>query len=135
MAQKDPNSVAQKWATNLGGATTAIQDGVNAVTTSPGQAAARNKAGYLAGVNANVNKWATAVAAVTTNDWQTAMLTKGVPRIATGAAAAQPKMATFMQKLLPFQASLVASLPPRGDLNQNIQRATAFMTGMAKFQN
>jgi hypothetical protein len=56
-----------------------------------------------------------------------------VPRISTGAQAAQSKFATFMTKLLPYEAQLVASLPPRGDLNQNIARATAFMTGMSKF--
>lgn len=130
---KDPAAVAAKWAQNLSSATQAITDGVNAVTTAPGQSAARQKAVWVNNTQAAANKWATNVAAVPLSDWQSAMTTKGIPRVASGATAAQPKMQTFMTKLLPYVASGVNSLPPRGDINANIARMTQWVQYMAKF--
>ena len=132
---KDPTAVAAKWAQNLGQATTAITDGVSRVSVAPGQAAARQKALWIQKLNASQDKWASRVAAVSLNDWQTAMTTKGIPRIASGATAAEPKFAQFMSKLIPFQESLKNSLPARGTTEQNINRMVAFVQGMTKFSN
>lgn len=135
MTALSADAIAQKWATGLAGASATITAGVNAVTTAPGLAASRQAAAYQAGVAANVAKWQKNVAGVSLQDWQNATITKGVPRIATGATAAQPAFAQFMSKLLPFQAQLVNTLPPRGNTAQNIQRAVAFMNGMTNFSN
>lgn len=135
MATKDPNAVAQKWATNLANSTASITAGVESVTVAPGQAAARQKTVWAQNVAAAQDKWAANVAKVSTQEWQAAMTTKAIPRIATGAQAAQPKMATFMQKLLPFQANLKSSLPARGTPQQNIQRMLTFVQGMMNFKN
>jgi hypothetical protein len=107
--------------------------GVNAVTTAPGMAAAKQKAVYLANVQANADKWARNVGAVTLQDWQNAFTTKAIPRIASGATAAQPKMEAFMTKLLPFQANALQTLPPRGTYEQNKNRATQWMDKMHAF--
>lgn len=133
----NPTAAASKWQSRLSQAANdgTVAAGVQAVQTAPGQLAARNKAGYLSGVNNNVNKWATNVAAVSNADWQDATISKGVPRIATGATAAEGKFATFMGKLLPFEQNLYNSLPPRGTKDQNIQRAVSWMQGMTKFSN
>lgn len=130
---KDPTTVANNWASRLGQSTTAITDGINAVTVAPGQAAARQKTVWANNTAASVNKWATNTAAVPLSDWQQATITKGVPRIATGATAAVPKMTTFMTKLLPFIDNAKAGLPPRGDLNANINRMVSFTQKMATF--
>ena len=132
---RDPNAVAAKWAQNLSAAGPSIQAGVEAVTTPPGQAAARQVDAYAAGVVAAKQKWARNTAAVPLSDWQQATIQKGVPRIASGAQAAQPKMQQFMQKLLPFIDAKVNALPPRGNLEQNITRATKFMRDMSTFSN
>lgn len=132
---KDPTTVASKWAQNLSGATQSITDGVNAVSVAPGAAAARQKTVYVNNVTASADKWARNVAAVSLSSWQQDMITKGIPRIASGAQAAQSKFATFMGKLLPYQANLVSQLPARGNLEQNITRMTQMVRGMANFTN
>lgn len=134
MKSLTPEQIAQKWATNLGAATTSITHGVNAVQVAPGQAAARQKAVYVQNVTAAADKWAANTAAVPLSSWQQDMINKGIPRIATGASAAQPKMASFMTQLLPYIQSGVSSLPPRGNLQQNTQRAVAWIQHMAAFK-
>lgn len=134
MAQRDPNQIAQDWATKLGASTSKITAGVQSVTVAPGQAAARQKAAWVNNTQASADKWARNTAAVPLSSWQDAMVNKGAARIGQGATAAVPKMASFMQQLLPFVDNTVASLPPRGDLNANINRAVTFMTKMSAFK-
>lgn len=133
MAQKDPTATAQKWATNLSAAGPTIQAGVEAVTVAPGQAAARQAAVYVANVQASAPKWARNVAAVPLSTWQNDMVTKGLPRIASGAQAAQPKMVNFLTQFLPFVNSAAAALPARGTLEQNIARSAAMIRKTAEF--
>ncbi len=133
MTALSPDQVAAKWAQNLGNAGANIQAGVEAVKVAPGQAAARQKTVYVQNVQAAADKWASRVAGVTLQTWQEAMVTKGVPRVATGASAAQPKMSHFMGQLLPFIDRGVAALPPRGNLAANKQRLLAFVDHMASF--
>lgn len=135
---KNAADVANKWATNLASSTQAIQQGVQAVTTAPTQLAAQNLNAYLAGVNHAVSsgKMANALQKVSLPDWQNAMIQKGIPRIASGAQAAKPKMQQFMQSFLPYVAQGVQQLnstTPRGSLQQNIQRAVQMMQWNAAF--
>lgn len=134
MAGQSADQIAAQWASRLGQSSQRISDGVAAVSVAPGQAAARQKAAYQAGVAANTDKWAQRVAAVPLGEWQAAMTGKGVQRIASGAQAAQPKFAAFMTQLIPHIQSVKGTLPPRGDLGANINRMTLFVQGMAKFQ-
>lgn len=133
MAQTDPNAAAQKWASNLGAATQRIQSGVEAVTTSPGQLAARQAQVWVQNTQAAQQKFASNSSKVTLAQWQTATVSKGLPRIASGATAAEPKFAAFMTSFLPFVNSQVSSLPARGGLEQNIARSAAMIRAMTKF--
>src|SRR5215469_14276375 len=110
-----PDQFAARWVSGLQGATTKIQEGIAGVTVAPGQLAARQKAAYVAGVNASQDRWARNVQNVTLQDWQRLASDKGVPRISAGASAAQNRMQQVGVKLLPAIQSAVSSLPPRGN--------------------
>lgn len=133
--QTDPTKAAALWAQRMGASGQRIQDGVNAVTVAPGQSAARQADVWVQNTTAAKTKFAKNVAAVSLDTWRADMLNKGIPRIATGATAAQPKMESFLGKFLPYVANGVRSLPPRGGLDQNINRMVAMVRHNANFSN
>ncbi|SRR5258708_35299392 len=104
---KDPSSVAAKWKRNLDNAGQSIQDGVNAVSTAPGQKAAAAQAKMVQRWNASVTsgKWAQKTAAVPLETWKSRMIEKGIPRMQAGTQLGQDKVTMFMQKALPYIAS------------------------------
>lgn len=128
-----PQQIADKWATNLSASTSSITAGVNGVTQAPGVAAAAQADYWLQRVTAAKEKFRTNVAKVSLQQWKDAMITIGIPRVSTGAQANKQKMADFMSKFLPYLKTGVDSLPPRGDLSMNIQRAVAMMQHNANF--
>lgn len=126
-----PDQLAAAWAQNLAGAQARMQAGAQAVTTSPGQAAAAQQATWLANVTAAANRWAQNVAAVSTAQWQQSYIQKGLPRVATGAQAAQNSFAQTLGRIIAAEKTIVAGLPARGNLDQNIARSAAFQRAMA----
>jgi len=134
-----PQQYADRWSQGLSQAGQKISDGIDAVTVAPSQTAIKNKAKMVANFTQAVNsgKWEQNLGKVSLQDWQTAMKTKGVPRIATGAQAANPKMAAFAARLLPFQQTLQNKVKgmPNMTLQDNIARMTAWVTGMSTFVN
>jgi hypothetical protein len=136
MSNLTAQQIADKWATGVSQSTEALKAGINAVTESPMEKAAsavdRQVAGVIAA--AQSGKTAARLRSVSMEQWKQAMLTKGVSRVAGGAAAAKPKFAQFMSEFMPFIRNIVSGLPPRGDLETNIQRATAVMRGASGFR-
>lgn len=126
---------AANWAKALGASTEKIKAGVAAVQESPTAAAARAIDRQVAGVQAAAasGKTQRSLMAVTLNDWQQSMLQKGVGRVASGATQAQPKMQDFLTKFLPVVAQAKAALPPRGDLEQNINRMNSMVRSLSQF--
>ena len=127
-------AAAQKWATNLGGAVNAYTQGVQGVTVAPGQKAAAAQATYIARVTEKAPIWAANVAAVGLGEWQQAAVSKGAPRLASGAAAAQPKFTTFLNALMQYEANGLGSLPPRSASGNNDQRMLAWSNYMKNFK-
>ena len=74
--------------------------------------------------------------AVSMGDWQTACTEKGAPRLASGVAAAKPKMADFLAQLLPKTDEVKRAIAkmPKGSLEDSKQRAMAAIDMMSKFK-
>ena len=134
---KDPAQVAQKWSRNLQAAGPSITAGVNAVQTAPSQLAIKQQDVMVQNFTTAVTsgKWARNLGKVSLNDWQTALIQVGIPRITAGAAKSLPKVQDFMTQWLPYEAAGQAKLQtmPRGGLDQNIQRAVTMIRHNAAF--
>lgn len=134
---KSASEVAAKWQKNLAASTESIRNGVMNTQVSPTEAAARRQDAYVEGVQraATSGKWAKGLRRVSKQQWQDAMITKGLPRVASGATQAKPKVEAFMGEWLPYMDQLKNKLEsqPRGDLQTNIQRAVTAMEHNAAF--
>lgn len=136
MARVNAQQWLQKWGNALSASGTAITQGVQNVKTAPGVAAAAAQDRMLAGITNSVTSgaWAKAVSGVSLQQWQAAMTTKGIPHIAQGVAMAQQTKTAQITALLNAVDTSVASIAslPKGGLENNINRATAFMRAMSQ---
>lgn len=125
-----------KWLNRLSGASQDIINGVNGVTTAPGQAAAAQQQKWLQNVQAAADKWKRNVGAVSLEQWRHYMLTVGVPRVAQGAQAKQAKYGAFAQQFFPHLEAGIAKVKsmPSTTLEDNINRAITMMRHNAQFK-
>ena len=130
----DAGTAAKNWASGMAAATQKITAGINNVSESPTAKAAQHLDKYLAGTQAAVTsgKMAQKLNNVSLAAWKAAAIAK-VPRIASGAQTAIPKMQSHLSKFLPRVAAVQAQVRsmPSNTLQDRIARATAFMQGMA----
>lgn len=132
MAKALPSAAdaASKWQSGFSTAGAAWSAGIDSVQTAPGQLAVAALPRYLSGVQQNANKWAAKTGAVTLAQWKQAAKDKGPSRLASGATAGMPKYQAAIAKVLDAERAIIASLPPRGTVEQNIQRSSAFQLAM-----
>jgi len=132
----DPAAAGANWATAMQGAGPKIQAGVQRVQTAPGQLAAAKSAKYLTGVQDNVDKWRTNVAAVSLESWRADMLNKGVSRVGTGAQQAQPKYTAAVGPVFQFMAGVLNQVDAIDDSTPGgrDQRMLAFSQGMRQYR-
>ena len=97
---------------------------------APGQLAAAAMPRYLAGVQQNAQKWASRTASVTLAQWKQQSVDKGQARLATGAQTWMAKYQSRIQAVLDAEKSIIGGLPPRGTVEQNIQRSSQFQMAM-----
>lgn len=137
MATLSSSDVAAKWVRNIGAATESIRKGVQSVTEAPTAAAARSVDLWQQRVSSQQarDKFSRNLQRVTLEDWRAAMLNKGVPRVAAGASAAQPKFESFMNQFLPFVNGVAARVRamPKATLEDRINRMIAQVRGTAEF--
>lgn len=126
----DATSASSAWVAGMGTAGPKYEAGVQAVKTAPGQLAAAAANLWATNVANSKSKFARNVGAVSLSSWQNAAVTKGSPRLASGAQAAEPKFAAFMGKFIPVLTNVVNGLGPRGTFEQNIARFTSYAQGL-----
>lgn len=135
MARVNSQQWLQKWSTNLNAAGPYIKSGVARVSTAPGQLAAAASDRMLAGVTASISNgtWQRNVSKVSLQDWQNAMVNKGIPRLQQGTAQAVATKGAKIDQLLSAvdAAASAANQLPKGGLEQGIARATTFMREMS----
>lgn len=136
MPMMSPQQAAARWKQNFASSGQKLMDGVNNVTVNPMEQAANRSDAMLAGIQQSVmsGKWQASLRSTSLQQWKDAMKNKTVPRMQSGAATGEAKMANFMGQWLPYEASVVGSLPPRGSLQDNIQRMVTVATSNAQFK-
>lgn len=132
MARNIPSAAdaAQRWSQGFGAAGAKWAAGIEGVTVAPGQMAAAALPRYLSGVQTNAQKWASRTAAVSLAQWKSQAVAKGQARLASGATAGMAKYQQRIAAVLDAEKSIIAGLPPRGTVEQNIQRSSAFQLAM-----
>lgn len=133
MAKMSPQALAAKWQSKVAASTEAYKAGVSAVADNPAQKAIAAKQLWIDNLNqaAADGRFEAGLAGVTKQSWQQACIDKGAANIAAGARAGAAKVARAEQIIGPQRDALVASLPARGTLDQNIERANQMARGMA----
>jgi hypothetical protein len=131
---KTPQQAAQKWANGMANSADAIKQGVMGMTENPAAKAAAVADRTVSAFAAAKGKMVAGLNATSLSTIQQAMITKGIPRIQDGAAAAQPKVANVLGQIMAHVNTVVASLPARGTDAQNEQRMLQFSRGMKKFK-
>lgn len=132
MARNIPSAAdaAAAWSAGFGAAGQKWAQGIEAVTVAPGQLAAAALPRYLAGVQQNAQKWASRSSSVSLAQWKQQSVAKGQARLASGAQAGMAKYQQRIQAVLDAEKSIIAGLPPRGTVEQNIARSSAFQLAM-----
>lgn len=128
----------EKHARRLKGAVEDVRKGIDRVTENPCEKAAKKQDKMLTNLTAAVSsgKWAAGLKRVSLEDWKHKARDIGVNRIAAGIDGAKSKTIAFAEQLLPHidreQAKIAAM--PDVTLDDNINRMTSFVRGMASFK-
>jgi len=124
-----PAAFASNWQNGMANCSAKMTAGINAVTVNPAESAIAAIPRMVQGIQAAAasGKIEAGLRRTTLQSWQQNMINKGVNRVSQGATTAKPKVQAFAAQFLPFLQQGVSQLPPRGDVNQNIQRAVAMM--------
>jgi len=138
MAKLTPQEYAEKQASRLKSATTDIRRGVEKVTEAPTVKAALAKDKMRARLLARIDDgtWERRLRAVTLEEWKRKMLDVGVNRIAAGIDAANAKVVSFAEQLLPAVDAAKAKIAgmPSLTIEDSINRMTGYIREMSKFR-
>ena len=138
MAKLTARQFQEKHARRLKGAVNDIREGIERVTENPCEKAAAKQDKMLTNLTASVQsgKWAAGLKRVSLAEWKQKAADIGVNRIAAGIDGAKSKVISFAEELLPHidreQAKLAGM--PDVTLDDNINRMTSFIRGMANFK-
>ena len=135
MAKRMPTaaSAAAKWKRQMAAAGQAYEDGVNSVDVAPTAQAADSIDRMVSGMAeaAADGRIERGLRSVSLADWKKSTIEKGKARLSQGAAASEDRTRAAMEENFRDIEEVRASLPPRGTLQDNIARMTAYAEGMA----
>lgn len=123
---KSAQQAASAWAQSAGRAATNYGEGVANYSGDWAGSTVRQQSVMQTNWQQAVSsgRWAQGVQATGTNGWKSATQSK-TSNYTTGFSAGASNQAAAIAKIMQFMGSAVPSLPPRGDINQNLQRANA----------
>ena len=134
MAKRMPSAAdaAAKWKRSMASAGQAYSEGVDRVEDSPMEAAEAASDRMIQGVTEAVadGRYAAGLRRVSLAEWKQRTKTLGAQRLAQGAAESEARTREAMQENFADIQSVLATLPPRGTIEQNLERARLFAMGM-----
>ena len=138
MARVTPEEFQEKHARRLKASVPDIQRGIERLTVSPTEQAAKKKDKMKLNINDAIDsgRWERNLRKVTLEAWRQKAVQKGLPRISTGIDGAAEKVRDFASQLLPHVdagSALIKAMPDL-TLDDNIARMTAHIRHMAKFK-
>lgn len=133
-----PQEWAEKWATRMQGATTAMSKGVDRVTISPGERAAAAKEKYRQRVLASLDDgtYEAGNRGYSPEEWKRAYKEKGIPRVSSGATSAKPKVQRYAEVAGPIareSSDQCAAMPNTNDA-EALQRVAVNMANMKRIK-
>lgn len=133
MAKMTPQQLAAKWQAKYGASGEAYKNGVQSVQVNPAQSAIGAKDRWIQALNeaAAEGRYEAGLSNVTLSGWQQSCIEKGAPAIQAAARMGAIKVQRSEQEVGPKREAIVQSLPPRGTLEQNLERSRQMALGMA----
>ncbi len=126
MAVKPASQWGANWAGSSAKASSNYSAGIQGYTGDWASATVAAQPQMLQNVTAAIQNgsWANGVQRAGTTKWKQMSEAKA-PNYSQGFMAGANNYAAAAAKLQPFLSSAVQALPPRGDINQNLQRSAA----------
>lgn len=136
MAKLSPAQYAAKWQSKMSTSVEAYKQGIQAVTVNPAQSAIAAKELWINNLNeaAANGRYEAGLSKVTLASWKSASIDKGASNIPAGARNGTIKVEQAEREIGPQRDAIVASLPPRGTLDQNLERASQMARAMAQLK-
>lgn len=125
--------LAAKWASKYGASAEQYKAGIMAVQGNPAQKAIAAKDRWIQALNeaAADGRYEAGLADVTEAGWKQACVEKGAANMAAAARMGAAKVERHEREFGPVRDAIVAGLPARGTLDQNVERLTQFVRQMA----
>lgn len=138
MAKLTAAQFQEKHARRLKASVEDVRLGIDRVTVNPCEQAAAKADKMLTNLTASITsgKWAKGLKRVSLEEWKRKARDIGVNRIAAGIDGAKDKVTAFAEELLPHidrQLTKISGMPDT-TLDDNINRMTSFIRGMAEFK-
>ena len=132
MPKMSAQETAAKWQSRFAASGDAYAQGVNRVQENPMQLAVQAQDRLLANFTTAVTsgKWARNTGNTSMAQWKQACVDKGKAALATSARLGAEKYARKEAVLGPIRDQIKASLPARGTVEQNLERARLMALGM-----